>query len=153
MVRSIKAHPVTSFAWFVGIKKGARDKSGGDLYNIAKVHEYGATITPKKAKALAVPVTRKAKRVDGPRNYPGELTPIYTKKGRKTNVIGILKEGRRSREVTAGIRRITKVAYVLLKKSIIPPRPTMKKARVAYERKHPRATIKFFNEFWQKATL
>lgn len=50
---------------------GIMGDEGSDLLIIAGVHEYGATIHPKKAKNLAVPLTDEAKKAGSPRNIAG----------------------------------------------------------------------------------
>lgn len=59
---------------------------GGVPY--ARIHEHGGVITPKKGKYLAIPLgpakTRGGdSRVSGPRQWPGKLTFIKTKFGKK----------------------------------------------------------------------
>jgi phage gpG-like protein len=39
----------------------------------ANVHQFGATIKPKRAKKLAIPLTREAKRAGRPRDFPRPL--------------------------------------------------------------------------------
>lgn len=42
----------------------------GSPLDYAAIHNYGGTIRPKKAKYLAIPVTRAAQLADSPRNFP-----------------------------------------------------------------------------------
>jgi Phage virion morphogenesis family len=55
---SITARRAGEFAYTVGVHRGARGRSGQDLVNVARVHEFGATvvlrITPKMRRFLAV---------------------------------------------------------------------------------------------------
>lgn len=79
----------------------------GTNLHYAATHQYGATILPKSAKALAIPLTPEAYRAQGPRNFPGKLALIWPK-GRQS---GWLQDEQ-------GVRQF------LLKKSVtIPPRP------------------------------
>jgi phage gpG-like protein len=39
----------------------------------ANVHQFGATIRPKRAKKLAIPLSREAKRAGRPKNFPRKL--------------------------------------------------------------------------------
>jgi HK97 gp10 family phage protein len=48
----------------------------GTNLEYAKIHEYGGTIKPKKAKFLAVPLTEEARRYVSPRLFPRELHPV-----------------------------------------------------------------------------
>lgn len=47
----------------------------------AAVHNFGATIRPVNAKFLAIPVTREARKVTGPRAFPRDLFFIPRKSG------------------------------------------------------------------------
>jgi phage gpG-like protein len=46
----------------------------------APVHNFGATIRPTKAKKLAIPLTREAKRAGSPRRFPRKLAVRPTRK-------------------------------------------------------------------------
>lgn len=50
----------------------------------ANLHQYGGTITPKIARALAIPLTREAKRTGSPRRngFPRPLFIVKTKNGK-----------------------------------------------------------------------
>lgn len=59
------------------IHVGILGDAGSDILTIAGVHEYGATIHPKKAKNLAIPLTKEAKNAGSPRNIAGlQFIPI-----------------------------------------------------------------------------
>lgn len=78
----------------------------GTNLDYAATHQYGATITPKAARALAVPVTQEARRSGGPRQM-GDLHVVWPK-GRPS---GTLRDA-------AG-----KVQFALVKSVTIPARP------------------------------
>ena len=42
LLRSIIGEKVANWRWLVGVKRGARTKTGEDLVNVAAVHEFGA---------------------------------------------------------------------------------------------------------------
>jgi phage gpG-like protein len=74
---------------------------------IAMVHQFGATIRPRKAKALALPLTAAAKLSGGPRRYPGKLS-LRWKSGARA---GVLVDD-------SGVAQ-----FALKKEVVIPPRP------------------------------
>jgi len=43
----------------------------------AAIHQFGGTIKPDKAKALAIPISREAKKALGPRDFPRELDLVW----------------------------------------------------------------------------
>lgn len=49
---------------------GIQSSVDGEIFTIARVHEYGATIHAKKAKNLAIPISKKSKG-KSPRDFPG----------------------------------------------------------------------------------
>lgn len=79
----------------------------GTNLHYAPVHQYGATITPKTKKFLAIPVTKQALRAGSPTRFPGRLSPRINKRTMK----GVLVD-------EAGT-----VHYVLTQKVVIPARP------------------------------
>lgn len=85
-----KSHPLWdtgALVRSVGAGAGHVERISGDSLEIgtnleyAAVHQYGATITPKKGKYLAIPLTMAAKRAGSPRNFPTLLKPIMGKRG------------------------------------------------------------------------
>lgn len=77
----------------------------------ANVHQYGATIVPKRGKFLAIPITREAKRIGSPRQnkFPRPLFVI-----RSPRSICLAERGSGGKIV---------VHYVLRTRVVIPPRP------------------------------
>lgn len=61
LIGGIKSTRVKSGLVFVGVLRKEKDRNGGQLVDIAAVHEHGATITPKRAQALFIPLTREAR--------------------------------------------------------------------------------------------
>jgi phage gpG-like protein len=78
----------------------------------ANVHQFGATIKPKRAKKLAIPVSREGKRAGRPRDFPRKL------KWRPTNGQSSLLY-----EVTGERRKRVVIHYVLVDEVTIPARP------------------------------
>lgn len=73
------------------IKVGIQSDADGEILMIARVHEYGATITAKNAKNLCIPISPKSYG-KSPRDFPdlffirseaGYLFGVTAKKGRK----------------------------------------------------------------------
>lgn len=79
----------------------------------ANVHQYGATIRPKSAKALAIPLTIEAKRIGSPKqnHFPRPLFVYRPGPGR--NAFLAERKGKRAKLV---------LQYVLLKQVTIPAR-------------------------------
>lgn len=100
-VSSIRIGPLS---FFVGIPLNK-----GLLVTIATSQEFGATIKPRKAKSLAIPVSREAKELSrrhgGTRNIPGLFRP----KG--TMVLAISKG------------KTFEIMFILSQEIVIPPRP------------------------------
>lgn len=118
LVKNIRRRKMGKYRYGIAIWRSAKDRDGKSLINIAKVQEHGATIRPRNARALSIPLTRKAKRAGSPRNYPNELTFIKSRtQGR--GVVGVLVdyEGRRQKG------RKSRAAYILVTSVTIPPRP------------------------------
>lgn len=99
-VSSIRVGPLS---FFVGVPRNK-----GLLVTIATTQEFGATIRPRKAKALAIPVSRKAKELSrkhgGIRNIPGLFRPKGTK------VLAISKG------------KTFEIMFILSQQTVIPPR-------------------------------
>lgn len=79
----------------------------------AKSHHFGATILPKNAKALTIPLTREAVYAGRARNM-GKALFVY-----KTKDKAFLAE---SKTVSGGPSKLI-LHWLLLKKAVIPPRP------------------------------
>ena len=95
--------------YFIGVPRTVKNEAGVDLINIGKVMEFGATIKPKKAQALTIPLSREASRMakdaGGVKNIPNLFRPKGTR-------ILALPEG-------DGFKPM----FVLMKQVVIPPRP------------------------------
>jgi phage gpG-like protein len=86
--------------------------------------EYGARIRPKKAKALAVPLTKAAKRHSSPRDFPKELQ-LIPRKGRAPLLVE-----------TFGKRKTRMILhYVLLPEVNLAARPWMRPTAVRFDAK------------------
>lgn len=103
LVNSIQAGKPTGSGGTVEIKIGTNAE-------YATVHEYGGTIRPKHAKSLAIPVSATAKKVKGPRDFPGKLFLVKTDD--KVYLMGA--KG--------------KIHYILVKSVTIPARPYLRPA-------------------------
>lgn len=79
----------------------------------ANVHQFGATIRPKSARRLAIPLTRDAKRVPRPREFPRPLFVVGTVSA-TAYLAESLGKGRRARIV---------FHYALVKEVTVPARP------------------------------
>lgn len=130
-------------SWFVGVSKNAKDRDGKSLVDIALVHELGApSITPKRAKALAIPMTKQAARVGSPRQYPSKLIFIPFKNRGSGNGIGGLYVARQLKTRT----KFDKMVYMLVKKVTIPPRPTR---QPALDKWRPAARLRIMRKMGQ----
>lgn len=78
----------------------------------ARLQNFGGTVTPKRAKALAIPLTPQAARAGGPRRFPKELALRPLPPGK--NAVGVLYER------AAGGRTVDH--YLLVKKVTVPAR-------------------------------
>lgn len=88
----------------------------GSTLPYAALHNFGGTITPKQAKALALPATREARQAGSPRNFSRKLFFVPARSG---NAIGWLAERikkARKGEKAGEIRR-----HYLLKASVTIP--------------------------------
>lgn len=104
----------------------------GQAKRYAAAQELGATILPRRRRALAMPgpdvLTRTGvDRYGGPKNYPGDLHFVPFKRGK--NAIGALFSDEqmaryrrlRKRGVQNALRQV-KAAYILLRRSVLKPR-------------------------------
>lgn len=73
-----------------------------------RIHNFGGTIVPKKAKFLSIPITKEAKKYS-PRDYPGKLFPL-----KKNDKLYLAEKRGKSERV--------KVIYQLVKSVKIPAR-------------------------------
>lgn len=95
----------------MALRYGTEVRAPGTNAEYAPVHQYGATITPKKAKFLAIPATQKARDTGSPRRWGGEkLRFKFGKNG------GVAVTGPRLAEI---------VQYYFTKRAVIPARPFM----------------------------
>lgn len=105
LMQGIESMRIAPAAFFVGVPRNK-----GMLVIIAAVHEYGKTIRPVKAKALAIPVSRfakeQARRYGGVGNIPGLFRP----------------KGKKILALSAGFKGIVPM-FILMKQTVIPPRP------------------------------
>lgn len=80
----------------------------------ARLHQLGGVITPKRARALAIPITTEARRAGSPRRFP---RPLFAGKGPKGGYLAESKgKGKRAKVV---------VHYLLRTSVPIPARPFM----------------------------
>ena len=77
-----------------------------------RIHEYGGTIVPRSAKALAIPLNEAARRVGSPRAYPTKLH-VQWAKGAESGVLAD----------EAGVAQ-----YALVRSVTIPARPYLRPA-------------------------
>ncbi len=78
------------------------------------LQQYGGTITPKNAKALAIPLTPEAARVAGPRSFPKPLRLVWPK-GRSSGwLIEDKGKGKNQKAV---------MQFLLVSKVTVPARP------------------------------
>ena len=102
--------------YFIGWKRGVKNRDGIEVVNIARIHEYGKTILPKKAKMLAIPATRQAalaaRSVTSLRQIEGLFIP------RGTRVLAKKDAGGDGFEIW----------FILVHKVVIPARPSISPA-------------------------
>lgn len=79
----------------------------------AATHNFGATITPKRAKHLAIPLTKEAKRAGSPRKFARKLAVRPT---RKAGTLLMFERDRKGRQVGQ---------FLLVDSVTIPARPFM----------------------------
>lgn len=60
LVKGVDIDKLTPGLYFVGWKRGVRNRTGVEIVQIARILTYGKTIVPVKAKALIIPLSRKA---------------------------------------------------------------------------------------------
>lgn len=84
----------------------------GTVKQGAALHQYGGTVVPKTARLLAIPLSKEAVRVAGPRQFPRPLH-IERKKGSRSAVLA--EEGKGKRQ--------GKAHYALVPRVKVPARP------------------------------
>lgn len=96
----------------------------GTNLEYARIHQEGGVITPKRAKFLAIPVTRAAFYAGSPRRFKEPLVAVMGKRG------GVLKlkalpVGKNKKQYTSDNKWLGKdlVQYILVKSVTIPARP------------------------------
>jgi phage gpG-like protein len=91
----------------------------------AATHQYGdPDRRPKKAKALAIPLTPEAYRAGSPRNFPRPLLLIW-KRGESTGILvdRTQAQKRAAKKALGKSVKDLKVHYLLVAKAVIPARP------------------------------
>lgn len=78
----------------------------------ARLHEFGGTVRPKRAKYLSIPLTREAKRAGSPRRFKGKLKFRPLRKG---TVRGVLYTQPKKGAVVS--------QFLLVTQAVIPARP------------------------------
>jgi phage gpG-like protein len=73
----------------------------------AALHNFGGTVRPVNAKALAIPITREAAKVTGPRAFPRKLFVVKGKANRGGALAERTGEGKRSRLVIHYLLRMS----------------------------------------------
>lgn len=94
----------------------------GSNLKYARIHELGGVITPKSARALAIPIHPDAKAASGPKAFGGQLGMI-TRPGKSPLLIRARDVGRDRNN-----RNVFDLMYVLLRSVTIPARPYLRPA-------------------------
>jgi phage virion morphogenesis protein len=95
----------------------------GSNHISAGVHQFGGTIKPKKAKLLAIPLTKEAKRAGSPRNFPRPLVAIIGKSGEGVLIEAPPRRGGSAKGKKPAAKGKGKAQFALVKQVIIPARP------------------------------
>lgn len=139
----------SSSIYLIGIFGGLT--GGRNLVRVARAQEYGTIIKPRKAKALAIPVTAKARQYS-PRNYPWKGgKPIFIPHPRSESSIGgfYVQENR----AKADRRKRYRLVYLLVRQVRIPPRPAMHISWQQFRMRVPFFVVRGIrNEFKRKGT-
>lgn len=120
----------------IGIQGGGTDYRGqsvqaeADLFTIARVHEYGAVITAKTTKNLAIPIHRESYD-KSPRDFPG----LFFIRSEAGYLFGVVEKGRR-RKGSEGDN--LKFLFLLLPSVTIPERSFI---RAGYDSNKDRKSV------------
>lgn len=110
LLQSVVSVPVSPGVNFVGVLHGTKGSSGIDMAGIAEIQEFGADIKPRRAKSLAIPVSREASRLAAQYGSIGDIPGLFRPKG--TNVLAL-----------PGAKADFEIMFILLKRVVVPPRP------------------------------
>lgn len=95
----------------------------GSNMEYAGTHQYGATITPKTSKYLAIPISKQAYNVGRPRNWNGSELKFRPFKNRGGKAAGVLYE-KKTKQQRGGVTLKSAVGHYLLVTSVtVPARP------------------------------
>ena len=94
----------------ITFKADADGLAVGTNHVAAKLHQAGGTVTPKKAKYLAIPLTKRAKRAGSPRSF-GELAVRMRKGANKCVMVSVRGRGKGEAQ------------YALVQSVTVPARP------------------------------
>ncbi len=114
MMNSIAAVQIPGGKNFVGVPRNAKTDDGAQMVNIVAVHEFGAEISAKRGKFLAIPITREATRLQKEYGGAGNIPGLFRPKGKF--VLGVSDGGN------------FKAMFVLVEQVTIPPRPFVEPA-------------------------
>jgi hypothetical protein len=110
LMQSIVVVYISPGVAFVGVLHGTKGTSGIDMAGIAEVQEYGADIRPKRAKSLAIPVSREASQMVAQFGSIGGIPGLFRPKG--TNILAL-----------PSAKAEFDIMFILLQRVLIPPRP------------------------------
>lgn len=108
LMNSINYVIINKDTFFIGIPRTAKNPNNVEMVYIAAVMEFGATIRPKKAQALAIPLNREAARMAQQAGGVGKIPGLFKPKG--TQILAI-PDGQKFKPM-----------FMLLRKVVIPPR-------------------------------
>jgi hypothetical protein len=122
---------VSPYVFFIGVPRTAKGRDKAKLVNIAAVMEYGATIKPRHAQALAVPVSRNAKNLVKRYGSIRDIPDLVHPKG--------------SRVLGRAFKRKFVILFILMSESVIPPRPFIE---TTYREQRPKILLT-----WRRASI
>ena len=114
LMNSVAAVLIPGGKNFVGVPRSAKTGDGVGMVDIAAVHEFGAEISAKRGKFLAIPITREATRLQKEYGGAGNIPGLFRPKGKF--VLGVSDGGN------------FKAMFVLVERVTIPPRPFVEPA-------------------------